>query len=240
MSVGVDGGDGHENKVLPTARRLNMNVPTDSANGHGRNGRSGARWIGGLFLAAFFLYGGGSSLVEVQLQTDGVPDPALLRLGALGMLANSVVVMFIGGLMSGAVNHLAPRSATIYLAARAFEAAMLAVGAVFILLIPSTLGQPASLPVSLFGAGNAIAFAVAMFGLGMGSLPLFWTLRRHRLVPGWLAAWGFIGYAVFAAGAAVELVGTPAILLAAAPGGIFEVVFAVWLIVRGWSEPRAA
>jgi hypothetical protein len=216
-----------------------MNAPKASDNDHPHNARSGARWIGGLFLAAFFLYGGGSSLVAVQLQTDGVPDPALLRLGALGMLANSVVVMFIGGLMSGAMNHLAPRSASIYLAARAFEAAMLAVGAVFILLIPNSLGQPATLPASFFGAGNEIAFAVAMFGLGIGSVPLFWALRRHRLVPGWLAAWGFIGYAVFAAGAALELAGTPAILLAAAPGGIFEVVFAVWMIVRGWSETSA-
>lgn len=213
-----------------------MSAPTDSEH---QSEPSGARWIGGLFLAAFLLYGGGSTLVEAQLQTDGVPDTLLLRLGALGMLANSVVVMFIGGLVSGAVSHLAPRSTAIYLAARAFEAAMLAVGAVFIFLIPHSLGQAAALPPSFLGAGNAFAFAVAMFGLGIGSLPLFWALRRHRLVPGWLAAWGLIGYAVFAAGAAVELSGTPAILMAAAPGGIFEVVFAVWMIVRGWSETPA-
>jgi hypothetical protein len=60
-------------------------------------------------------------------------------------------------------------------------------------------------------------------------------------VPRWLATWGFIGYACFAAGNLLELTGVAgAALVAAIPGGLFELTFAVWLIVRGFASTATA
>jgi hypothetical protein len=68
-------------------------------------------------------------------------------------------------------------------------------------------------------------------------------LFRTRLVPRFLAAWGAVGYAVFAAGSILELGGvTGAGLLSVIPGGLFELTFGIWLIARGFriSQPVAA
>lgn len=80
--------------------------------------------------------------------------------------------------------------------------------------------------------GNGQALQVAMVGLGIRSVPFFWALGRERLTPSFLAAWGAIGYAFFATGAALEIVNVPVGLWLAASGGRFEVAFAVYLLVR--------
>ena len=107
-----------------------------------------------------------------------------------------------------------------YLATRIFEAAFLALGAIAL----------------LFGSAqvNVVAYNIGMAGLGIGSLFFCVVLYRSRLVPRFLAVWGFVGYAAFAAGSLLELAGVVgAGLIGAAPGGLFEVFFAVWLLLRG-------
>ena len=47
---------------------------------------------------------------------------------------------------------------------------------------------------------NSVSYNVAEAGLGIGSLFFCALLFRTGLVPRWLAAWGFIGYACFAVG----------------------------------------
>ncbi|HET8914533.1 MAG TPA: hypothetical protein VFM91_02395, partial [Propionibacteriaceae bacterium] len=63
------------------------------------------------------------------------------------------------------------------------------------------------------------------------------TLLQCQFVPGWLAVWGMVGYAVLAAGALLELIGLGLGLVLAIPGGLFEVVLGVTLIARGFPEP---
>jgi Domain of unknown function (DUF4386) len=71
----------------------------------------------------------------------------------------------------------------------------------------------------------------------VGSLFFCALLLRTRLVPGFLAVWGFIGYACFAGGNLLELSGVAgAAVVAAIPGGLFELTFAVWLIARGFTS----
>lgn len=134
------------------------------------------------------------------------------------MLLNSVIVVAIGTLL---YPRLTRPVGIIYLAARIWEAALLGVGAV--------LGGPHG--ETLYQAG--------MLGLAIGSLFFCWHLLRAALVPAFLAWWGFIGYAIFAAGAVLELAGvTGAGLWCSILGGLFEVFFGVWLIVRGLREPK--
>ena len=184
------------------------------------NARRIARGVGTLFLAAFVLYGIGSSIA-----TTASPG-ALLTTGAVMMLLNSVAVVAIGALMLPVLRPHAPSTAVGYLATRIFEGSFLAIGAIALLV----------------GAANTnfLAYNIAMAGLGIGSLFFCVALYRSRLVPRFLAVWGFVGYAAFATGCFLELAGVAgAGLVSTIPGGLFEILFAIWLIVRGFGAPTA-
>lgn len=182
--------------------------------------RSTARIVGSLFLAAFLLYGVGTSIATTA------SSEVVLTTGVVMMLLNSAGVIAIGALMLPILRPHSPVIAAGYLAARIFEGALLAVGAIALL-------------VGVAGT-NFFAYNIAMAGLGIGSLFFTVALYRSRLVPRFLAVWGFVGYASFAAGSLFELAGVAgAGLIAAAPGGLFEVFFAIWLIVRGFGSPVA-
>ena len=88
---------------------------------------------------------------------------------------------------------------------------------------------------------NFVAYNVAEVGLGIGSLFFCALLFRTGLVPRFLAVWGFVGYACFAAGSLLELFGVAgAGLVATIPGGLFELTFAIWLIARGFGSSATA
>jgi hypothetical protein len=78
-----------------------------------------------------------------------------------------------------------------------------------------------------------------MIFLGLGGLVLNFILYVLKLVPSWLSIWGFIGGACVLLYGLISLFGhDPAIL--AAPIAIQEMVFAVWLIVKGFNPPAIA
>ena len=183
--------------------------------------RAIARTVGALLLAAFVLYGVGNAIA-----TRAADGSGMLTLGVAMMLANSVAVVAIGALLVPVLRPHSPLVARVYLATRFFEAAFLSVGAIA-LLVGST-------------AVNVTAYTIAMAGLGIGSLFFCALLYRTRLVPRFLAVWGFAGYAAFAVGSLIELTGvTGAGLIGAIPGGLFEIFFAFWLIVRGFARQPA-
>lgn len=186
-----------------------------------KNPRTIARAVGTLMLAAFLFYGIGSSLAASATPGSGTPT-----IGVVMMLLNSVVVVSIGAFV---FPILRPHSAPVaigYAATRLFEGALLAVGTVA--LVTGAV------------AINVLAYNVAMAGLGIGSLFFCLVLYRARLVPRVLAGSGFLAYAAFATGSVLELFGVAgAGLWAAVPGGVFELVFATWLLVRGFRTPTA-
>ena len=88
---------------------------------------------------------------------------------------------------------------------------------------------------------NSVFYNIAEAGLGIGSLFFCALLFRTRLVPRFLAVWGFVGYACFAGGytaGAVRRRGRG--LVGATPGGLFEVTFGIWLIARGFASTATA
>ncbi|MBC7760235.1 MAG: DUF4386 domain-containing protein [Candidatus Saccharibacteria bacterium] len=185
-----------------------------------KNSRPIARTVGTLMLAAFLLYGIGSSIA-----TTASPG-ALLTTGAVMMLLNSAAVIAVGALMLPVLRPHAPAVAVGYLATRIFEGGFLAVGAVALLMASAGI--------------NFRAYNSAMAGLGIGSLFFCVALYRSRLVPRFLAVWGFVGYASFAAGCVLELAGVAgAGLISTVPGGLFEIFFAIWLIARGFGSTAA-
>jgi hypothetical protein len=184
--------------------------------------------IGALFLSAFVLYGGGNGLAT------SAGGPTALAIGALMMLLNSAAVVGLGVLFFPVLVGHGQRTALGYLASRIVEAVFLAVGVLSLLvLLPAGQETGAADPAVALRA-NAMAYQVAMASLGVGGIFLCALLLRTRLVPRLLAGWGLVGYAVFLAGAIAEIFGLPIGLMLAVPGGLFELAFGGWLIVRGF------
>src|SRR3954467_4366674 len=190
--------------------------------------RRTTRIVGVLFLAGFLAYGVGNLIATgIVRSADRSGSTALFVSGAALMLLNSAFVIGIGVLMFPILRAHNTVTAAGYLGTRIFEGVGLAIG--FGCLVVATGSQAID--------ANAVFYSVAEAGLGIGSLFFCALLFRTELVPRWLAGWGFIGYACFAAGNLLELVGvTGAGLIGAIPGGLFELTFGIWLVARGFAS----
>ncbi|HLR95787.1 MAG TPA: DUF4386 domain-containing protein [Jiangellaceae bacterium] len=214
------------------------------------------RIVGALFLLAFVVYLTGGALVDSgsgapAALPDVVDHQTQIAAGALLMLVNSVVVVYIGVLVLPVLRPHHEISAYLYLAARIFEAVMLTVGILcLLLLIPLAQahaeagGDGSVLPTLAHVAqeGNTYALQLAMIGLGLGALPFCHALLRARLVPSFLAVWGLVGYGVLVAGFVLEVLGYSLGGMHMVLGGLFEVVLGVLLLVRGFptrGDPRS-
>ncbi|MFZ5630462.1 MAG: DUF4386 domain-containing protein [Spirochaetota bacterium] len=205
--------------------------------------RASQRLAGILFLAAFVAYGFGTTLVAPLMDapdsTAAVQQGSTkLVIGCLLMLANSAIVMGIGLLLRSTLASASKNVANLYLATRVVEGLFLAAG-VFALLSLAFTGDAVSLShVTFARRANFIGYQVGMLALGLGSLPFCRLLLQEHLAPRWLAGWGFMGYAVFATGALLELLGLSYGLALSIPGGIFELALGVWLMTKGLGLPR--
>jgi len=179
-------------------------------------------------------YGVGNLIATGIVDSDDRSDSTasfVIGIGIGLMLLNSAFVIGIGVLMLPILRAHNKAIAAGYLGTRIFEGVVLAIGVVSLIVLTSSDAIDA----------NAAFYNVAEAGLGIGSLFFCALLFRTALVPRWLAAWGFIGYACFAAGNLLELFGVAgAALVAAIPGGLFELTFAIWLITRGFAPTATA
>jgi hypothetical protein len=166
-----------------------------------------ARTIGILFLLAFLAYGFGSQLFESANNSEKFA-------GALLIAANSVVVLLIGILLRKTLKRYNPLVGNIYLFTRIFEA--LALSSVIFLKV---------------NLSEDLGYILGMLVLGIGSIPMCLALHKHKIAPSWLAIWGAIGYALFAFGFLMELFGKAWSMYLLGLGGLWEVTFAIWLIV---------
>jgi len=158
---------------------------------------------------------------------DRSDSTASFLAGIALMLLNSALVIGIGVLMFPILRRHNKAIAAGYLGTRIFEGVVLAIGVVSLIVLTGSDAINA----------NAAFYSVAEAGLGIGSLFFCALLFRTGLVPRWLAVWGFIGYACFAVGNLLELFGVAgAGIVAAIPGGLFELTFAIWLIARGFAS----
>ena len=167
-----------------------------------------ARIIGIFFLLAFLAYGLGTQLF-------GSTNNPEKYLGALLIIVNSVIVLFIGILLRKTLKLYNPTVGNIYLFTRIFEALAL------LLIFVNINGT------------NDLGYVLAMLVLGIGSIPMCLTLLKHKITPSWLAIWGVVGYALVAFGFLMELFGKEWSIYLLALGGLWEVTFGIWLIVRG-------
>ena len=79
-----------------------------------------------------------------------------------------------------------------------------------------------------FMIGPGLAFTLS-------ALILNYQLFQTRLVPRWLSGWGFIGAALMFVSYLSQFYGFESVMLLFLPIAVQEMVFAVWLIIKGFN-----
>ncbi len=176
-----------------------------------------ARMIGSFFLLAFLAYGFGRHLFDSEINSEKY-------LGALLIVANSIMVLFIGILFRRTLRQYNVWVGNIYLFTRVFESVALA--SIVLNLMPTVR------------ISDDYGYFLAMLVLGLGSIPMILTLHKHRISPSWLAIWGIIGYSIFSFGFLMELFGREWSMYLLILGALWEITFAVWLIIKGGQSAK--
>jgi len=205
-----------------------------------------SRIIGALFIAGFLSYGIGAALVTSIVGEAGfvgtIPtQETLLIAGVFLMLLNTGVdigkAVFFFPILEG---H-SKRTALVYFAAVTAQVVLMAVGALFILmLVPlggaatGGAGAWAEDVGTVLTHGNTMAYNIGQAVLSFGGVFLCWLLFRVELVPRALAGLGILGYVLHGAGSLAELFGLGITVYLLLPGAIFELGLAIYLIVKGF------
>lgn len=179
------------------------------------NGKSiiihNARTIGAFFLFAFLAYGLGRHLFESGRDSEKY-------IGSVLILLNSIMVLFIGIFLRKTLQQYSVLIGNIYLFTRVFEA--IALASIVLNSVPSVNIQ------------YDYGYFLAMLVLGLGSIPMCFALYKHSISPNWLALWGVMGYAFFAFGFLMEFLGKKWSMYFLAPGALWEMTFASWLMFK--------
>ena len=90
---------------------------------------------------------------------------------------------------------------------------------------------------------NWAGFVFGVIAFCLGAAMYYYVMYRSRLIPRWLSAWGLAGLAlVFSLALLIAFGEKPSgmVMLLAVPIGLQEMVFAVWLIVKGFNPSAVA
>ena len=91
----------------------------------------------------------------------------------------------------------------------------------------------------LVATQGSIAAYLTSIVFSLGALMFYYLFYQSRLIPRWLSVWGLVGAALYLAAPLLDMFGHGFGVLMA-PLAVAEIVLAVWLIVRGLTEPARA
>ena len=138
-----------------------------------------------------------------------------------------------------------------YLGSRVIEAVIIIVGAISLLSL-LTLSQEyviAGTPdASSFQTSGALLIAVSDWTFLLGpttafsitALILNYLLYQSKLIPRFISVWGLIGATLLLAGGLLGIFGFDLVMISASLIALQEMVFAVWLIVKGFNSSAIA
>jgi hypothetical protein len=213
-----------------------------------------ARTFGLFFIITFLSYGIGSGLVDSIVS---VPD-------FLTHISENKITIIIGVILMALIHTIAniglsviilpilkPFNKTLsygYLCAAITATTLLAIGAIFLLLLLPLSDDYIKLGASntsnfetigtLLKKGGFYAYQIGMAIWGFGGLLLCYVVYISKLVPRFLSVWGFVGYIIFIAGTILELFSYNVGVLLSIPGGLFEISLSVWLIIKGFKVSK--
>ena len=197
--------------------------------------------------SAFFT----GSIYEADYLTAVAANENQVLIGVLLLLTMTASVVSIPIVIYPILKKRNETLALGYVGARIFEGFFSAVNIISLLSLLSLSREfvNASAPVaSYFQTSGALILAnydwgsiLLNFPFALSVLVFNYVLYKSRLVPRWLSGWGFIGGALWLATAPVALFDlTPSWTALAAPIAVQEMVFAVWLIAKGFNSSAIA
>jgi hypothetical protein len=217
-----------------------------------RSDKTQARVVGVLYLIASVAIVASGPFVgstdSLEFLTEAAADEDQVMLGTLFQLAWVIAVLFIPVVLYPVLRRYSETGALGFFSLR-FTEALFSLAYVIIQLTMLNLSQS-----FVEGAGDRSAFeasATALleardwaFAMGAGlafnlsALLLNYLLYRSQLVPRWLSVWGFLGAALWMIVWFPQIYDIELGVLEAAflPIAVQEMVFAVYLIVRGFDS----
>jgi hypothetical protein len=180
--------------------------------------------IGFCFLLATVTYAVGNQMI-----INGVHEHveiASTRLGIGFELINSFVVVIIGWLSFKVLRSYNKTIIKGYMISRFIEGFLLAIGAISVLLISQT-------NIESILKLRELCFSLAMLFLGGYSIYYCWYLLQTSLAPKWMMGLGILGYVCLFIYSVLLLISQPAPIWLFTPGGLFELIFPIYLIKKG-------
>jgi len=209
-------------------------------------GKVDSRIVGLLFIFPLFFYGIGNSLVEVLLTSNSlIPVSLDIKIGGFLMILNSITVTALGILLFPILSIYHKGIATTYLISRILEAVLLLVGIIGLFsMIP--LGQnfvenkinntDYQYFINFSSGINYYSYQISMLILGLGSIPFCYLMYKQQMIPNYLSLWGCSGYGLLFIGSTCEFFGLEVGVMLSIPGGLFELSFGFWLLIKGFQN----
>jgi len=222
------------------------------------NPRNIARIVGALFIVATAAPLLSMAFVPPVFGPGSIDNVILLadnefgtRLGILLEFTMAVAVASIPIAMYPILKKVNQSMALGYVAGRLVEGIMFTLGAICMLALLShskgavqtfavdTVWTQLSLTLLSVRSAESV---FAQFSFSLGSLMFYYMLYKSELIPRWLAGWSLIGAVLFLASAFLVMFGLDSgsslYVGLNAPGGLGEMVFAVYLITKGFNPEK--
>ncbi len=219
------------------------------------NTRRTERIAGTLFIVATVSSALGFILLDPVLDDPDVlasiaANETTVILGAFLLLIDAIAVVAIPALLYPTFKKHSAPLARLYPGSRIVESVVLVIGVVG-LLATVTLSRAyveGSADAASYRVSGDALVAVYEWGVLLGIMLFFalaglllnYLLYSARLVPRWLAIWGLIGIALLLIEGALEAFDADNLAIMSLPFAIQEMVFAVWLIVKGLNNSEPA
>ena len=184
--------------------------------------------VGVLFLTSTVAFMLGSICIQSYF-IDKHPNINQLIIGVLLEVYCGVAVAGIGVMMFPILKKFNERLALGYVIFRIIECAIIIVSGIYLISLLKLI-QDYDLMIYLF--------------TGIGGLIFSYLLYRSKLVPRLISILGLIGYALLLTGTLLDMLGhvdlDGAGMIVLLPGGLFEIILPIWLIVKGFNSSAIA
>lgn len=175
---------------------------------------------GFLFIAVFFFYGYGNSIIDSILTQPNhlellKASNAKYIIGILLMLLNTISILLIGLILFNNLKEKNKLLALGYLTGRILEGVLLTLGIIALLVVVplsnnygnllNTTNEYSQLLILLLTKFNFYAYQIGMLFLGLGSLCFCYILFKYRLIPNFITFSAFAGYLLLISASLFEL-----------------------------------
>ena len=212
-----------------------------------------ARIFGTFFIFTFLSYGIGSGLIDSIVSTQDFLSNVNVNQTqiVIGVVLMALVHTFLNiGMPVIMLPILKPYNKYLaygYLSAAIVATLILAVGAIFLLLLIPLSDEyvktdSVTIPsIEIMGIllkkASFFGYHMGMALWSLGGLMFVSVLYTSKLIPRPMSVWGIVGYVFLLLGSIFEIFGHNDIveIVSVIPGGLFEVTLSIWLIVKGFN-----